>query len=187
MAFFASLRLKEFGFSSSRQSSTSSSTTSLCSRHSRNSTICRDSKIKPIKMEGLMEIMLKPVQTYKLPVKKKSVNDVSNLLVDLIAILLKKYSKFNWDKNWNVLLIPSCIWPFLRQEIPFDTRQPRFFTQYTVRTVNEVLEGLIIHLGLGVAKRTSIVVQTVTVHPSDVNEIYPSTRISRNILGFYPS
>ena len=87
MAFFASLRLKEFGFSSSRQSSTSSSTTSLCSRHSRNSTISRDSKIKPIKMEGLMEIMLKPVQTYKLPVKKKSVNDVSNLqyCVDLIA------------------------------------------------------------------------------------------------------
>ena len=39
-------------------------------------------------MEGLMEIMLKPVQTYKLPVKKKSVNDVSNLqyCVDLIAI-----------------------------------------------------------------------------------------------------
>ena len=88
MAFFASLRLKEFGFSSSRQSSTSSSTTSLCSRHSRNSTISRDSKIKPIKMEGLMEIMLKPVQTYKLPVKKKSVNNVSNLqyCVDLIAI-----------------------------------------------------------------------------------------------------
>ena len=88
MAFFASLRLKEFGFSSSRQSSTSSSTTSLCSRHSRNSTISRDSKIKPIKMEGLMEIMLKPVQTYRLPVKKKSVNNVSNLqyCVDLIAI-----------------------------------------------------------------------------------------------------
>ena len=89
MAFFASLRLKEFGFSSSRQSSTSSSTTSLCSRHSRNSTISRDSKVKPsIKMEGLMEIMLKPVQTYKLPVKKKSVNNVSNLqyCVDLIAI-----------------------------------------------------------------------------------------------------
>ena len=61
MAFFENLRLNEFGFKSSCQSSTSSSTTSLCSRH-------KDSKTKPsFKMEGIMEVMLKPIQVYKLP------------------------------------------------------------------------------------------------------------------------
>ena len=47
------------------------------------------------------------------------------------------------QKLKRVLLLPSSNWPFLGQEIPFDTRQPRFFTQYIVRTVNEVLGGLI--------------------------------------------
>ena len=61
MAFFESLRLKEFGSAGSLQNSASSSTLSLCSKH-------KDSRVKPYpKMESLMELMLKPIQTYKLP------------------------------------------------------------------------------------------------------------------------
>ena len=74
MAFFESLRLKEFGFGNSIRlhNSASSSTMSLCSLHK------ADSKIKACpKMEGLVELMLKPVQTYKLP--RSSVNEMPNI------------------------------------------------------------------------------------------------------------
>ena len=91
MAFFESLRLKEFGFGSSiRNTSATSSTMSLCSKHK-----AEGSKIKSYpKMEGLVELMLKPVQTYKLP--RSSVNEMPN---SFELILLRTKKNF-WKNVW---------------------------------------------------------------------------------------
>ena len=97
MAFFESLRLKEFGFGNSiRNTSATSSTMSLCSKHK-----AEGSKIKSYpKMEGLVELMLKPVQTYKLP--RSSVNEMPNsfeLSLQRTKNFLKKCLKRNQQSH----------------------------------------------------------------------------------------
>ena len=93
MAFFESLRLKEFGFGNSICNSATSSTMSLCSKHK-----AEGSKIKSYpKMEGLVELMLKPVQTYQLP--RSSVNEMPNSFELSLQRTKKNFSKMFKKKS----------------------------------------------------------------------------------------